>query len=83
MAPTPSHVARLLTGRATDASYALGWAVVRALPEGVAVREDRIFVDLRTMLERYHFAQYLEYVSELRVNTVEGAVVLAVRGHLS
>ena len=57
--------------------------LMNALPEGVAVREDRILVDLRTMLERYHFAPYLEYVSELRVNTVEGAVVLAVRGHLS
>ena len=38
MAPTPSHVARLLTGRATDASYAAGWALVRAMPEGVAAR---------------------------------------------
>jgi len=38
VAPTPSYVARLLTGRATDASYAAGWALVRAMPEAVAAR---------------------------------------------
>jgi lauroyl/myristoyl acyltransferase len=32
----PGRVAGLLAGRATDASYAAGWALVRALPEGTA-----------------------------------------------
>ena len=31
-------VAALVTGRASDASYAAGWALVRAMPEPVAVR---------------------------------------------
>lgn len=57
--------------------------LMNALPEGVSVSDDRVFVDLRTLLERYHCAQYLEYLSELRINTVEGAVVVAVRGRLS
>jgi lauroyl/myristoyl acyltransferase len=42
----PSRVARLLTGHATDAAYAGGWAVVRALPEPVAYRLFRAGADL-------------------------------------
>jgi KDO2-lipid IV(A) lauroyltransferase len=38
VALSPSSVAGLLTGRVTDASYAAGWALVRALPEPVARR---------------------------------------------
>lgn len=57
--------------------------LMNALPDGVAVRDDRIYVDLRTMLERHRLAQYLEYVTELRITTVEGAVVVSVRGRLS
>ena len=38
MPATVTQLAGLLTGRATDASYAAGWAVVRALPEGLASR---------------------------------------------
>lgn len=40
------RVARLLTGRATDAAYAGGWAVVRALPEPVAQGLFRAGADL-------------------------------------
>jgi KDO2-lipid IV(A) lauroyltransferase len=40
------QVAALLTGRATDAAYAGGWAVVRALPEPVAHRLFRTGADL-------------------------------------
>jgi hypothetical protein len=57
--------------------------LINALPDGVAVKDDRIYVDLRAMLERHHLAQYLEYVKELRINTVEGAMILAVRGRVS
>jgi phosphatidylinositol dimannoside acyltransferase len=34
--PTPRAVADLLTGRLTDTAYAVGWSVVRAVPEPVA-----------------------------------------------
>ena len=40
------RVAGLLTGRATDAAYAGGWAVVRALPDPVAHRLFRAGADL-------------------------------------
>jgi lauroyl/myristoyl acyltransferase len=44
--PLPRRVAGLLTGSATDAAYASGWALVRALPEPVAHRLFRIGADL-------------------------------------
>jgi KDO2-lipid IV(A) lauroyltransferase len=34
---TPRRVAALLTGQATDAAYAAGWALLRAMPERAAV----------------------------------------------
>ena len=45
-ADLPGRVSRLLTGRATDAAYAGGWALVRALPEPVALRLFRAGADL-------------------------------------
>lgn len=45
-ADLPGRVAGLLTGRATDAAYAGGWALVRALPEPVALRLFRAGADL-------------------------------------
>ena len=44
--PLVGRVAHLLTGRATDAAYAGGWAVVRALPEPVALGLFRAGADL-------------------------------------
>ncbi len=44
--PLLGRVAQLLTGRATDAAYAGGWAVVRALPEPVALGLFRAGADL-------------------------------------
>ena len=46
MPSLPASVAGLLTGRATDAAYAGGWALVRALPEPVAQRLFRAGADL-------------------------------------
>jgi lauroyl/myristoyl acyltransferase len=42
----PQQVAALLSGRATDAAYAGGWALVRALPDAVAHRLFRAGADL-------------------------------------
>jgi lauroyl/myristoyl acyltransferase len=42
----PARVAALLSGRVTEAAYAGGWAVVRALPEPVAHRAFRVGADL-------------------------------------
>ncbi len=42
----PQDVASLLQGRATDAAYATGWALVRALPDALAHRLFRAGADL-------------------------------------
>jgi len=42
----PAAVAELVAGRANDAAYAAGWALVRALPEPVAYRVFRAGADL-------------------------------------
>jgi hypothetical protein len=57
--------------------------LMNALPEAILVKDDRIYIDLRTALDRYHLAQYLEYVNELRINTVDNGVVLTVRGRVN
>jgi hypothetical protein len=57
--------------------------LMNALPDGVVVKGDRIHIDLRTALDRYHLGQYLDYVNELRINTVDSGVVLTVRGGIN
>ena len=69
----------------TSGLSALAGAAVRflnALPPGVRMEQDRIIVDIAKLLEARGLAPYLAYVNELRVNTVDGAVVLFIRGHL-
>jgi hypothetical protein len=53
--------------------------LMNALPPGILVKDDRIYIDLRTVLDRYHLARYLEYLNELRINTVENGLVLTVQ----
>ena len=81
----PSSAVLVLRLEATGVMFLAGpfLRLMNALPEGVAVKDDRISVDLRTMLDRCGLARYLEYVNELRINTVDGAVVLSVRGRVS
>lgn len=54
-----------------------------ALPAGIAVKDDRIHVDLRALAERRGFAAYLDYLDQLRVNTVSGAVMLTIHGRIA
>jgi len=56
--------------------------LINAVPAGVAVKDDRIHVDLRALAERHGLGAYLDQLDELRVNTVSGAVVLTVRGRI-
>jgi hypothetical protein len=53
-----------------------------ALPPGVRVEQDRIVVDLRQVLQRRGAAHYLEHVDALEVHTVDGAVVVSLRGSI-
>ena len=56
--------------------------MLNALPAGIVVREDRIHIDLRALADRQGLASFLDHVTELRVNTVPGALVLTLRGRL-
>ena len=55
---------------------------LNALPPGIRVESDRVYVDLTTLLASRDLVSYLAYIHELRVNTVDGVVVLFVRGRL-
>ena len=56
--------------------------LLNALPAGMTVKDDRIHVDLRDLAQRRGFAPYFDYLDSLRVNTVNGAVVLTVHGRI-
>jgi hypothetical protein len=49
-----------------------------ALPPGVRVERDRIYVDVKKLLEVRGAARYLEYVNALQVNTRDGSVVVSI-----
>ena len=55
---------------------------LNALPEGITVKEDRIHVDLRALADRRGLGAYIDYLDQLRVNTVSGAVVLTAHGRI-
>jgi hypothetical protein len=56
--------------------------LLNALPAGIAVHDDRIHLDLRALADHRGLAPFLDYLTELRVNTLPGAVVLTLRGRL-
>jgi hypothetical protein len=56
--------------------------LLNALPAGMTVKDGRIHVDLRDLAQRRGFAPYFDYLDSLRVNTVNGGVVLTVQGRI-
>jgi len=56
--------------------------LLNAMPEGIRVADDRIHVDLRALAERYGLNKYFDHLDEIRVNSVEGSLVLAIRGRI-
>jgi len=50
--------------------------IANMLPRGVRLESDRILVDLRAIAAERGLSEMLGYVKRLRVNTVEGRVVL-------
>jgi hypothetical protein len=56
--------------------------LLNALPAGMTVKDDRIQVDLRDLAQRRGFAPYFDYLDSLRVNTVNGGVLLTVHGRI-
>ena len=49
------------------------------LPSGIRIVEDRVHVNLATLLADRGLAELLEYAEQVRVTTAEGAVVVHVR----
>jgi len=78
---SPVLVLRLETsGLSVLAAAALRF--LTSLPPGIRVEADRIFVDVAKLLDARGLGRYLAYVNELRVNAVDGAVVIFIRGRL-
>ena len=50
-----------------------------ALPPGVRVDHERIFVDIARLLAERGLSELLEYAEDVQVTTTDGAVVVAVR----
>ena len=53
-----------------------------ALPPGIALDGDRIRIDIRHLLAERNMEGWLEYVTDLRVNTRASAIVLDVRARI-
>jgi hypothetical protein len=80
----PSSPVLVLRLEASGLSAFAGVALrfLNAFPPGVRMEADRIFVDIAKLLDARGLGRYLAYVNELRVNTVDGAVVLSIRGRI-
>jgi len=50
-----------------------------ALPPGIHLDRDRVFVDVAKLLEERGFGQYLQFIHHIEVHTTEGAVVATIR----
>ena len=75
---SPILVLRLeATGLLSLAGPAL--RLMNALPAGVRVEHDRIYVDLRALAALRGLQSYLELVRELRVNALDGKLIVSVR----
>jgi hypothetical protein len=77
----PVLVLKLSLARAVMglALRALGAAT---LPPGISIVEDTIQVDIRRMLAQHNMDEILRYLTDLRVTTRAGAVVIALRAQV-
>jgi len=50
-----------------------------ALPPGIRVDQDRIFVDLAKLLAERGLSELLDFAEELNVTTIDGALVVGIR----
>jgi hypothetical protein len=57
-------------------------SVASLLPTGVAIDGDRIRIDIRRLLADRNLEGWLDYVTDLRVNTRAGVVVVDVRARI-
>jgi hypothetical protein len=55
---------------------------LNALPPGVRVEQDRIYVDLSVLLADHGLADLLAYAEQVQVTTTDGGVVAAIRARV-
>jgi hypothetical protein len=55
---------------------------VDALPPGIRFDRGRFVIDLRTILARQHAAELLDYLTDLKITTMDGQLVVHLRAAL-
>ena len=55
---------------------------LNALPAGIRVENDRVYIDIPELLEIRGLAHYLGYVDTLTVHTVDGSLVVSGRASI-
>jgi hypothetical protein len=79
---SPAFVFRVGLPRGLGALAGPALRIFDVLPEGVHLREDRLTVDLRPLLQRYDAADVLNYLERLELTTVDGALLLRIDARL-
>lgn len=68
---------------APGALLALAGSAARAfnvLPPGVQLEGDRVYVDLRALLEQHELGEVLHYLEYLEITTEDGRIIFSARG---
>ena len=52
------------------------------LPPWIRTEQDCVHVDLRALLDRYDLGRYADHIDRVRLNTVDGTLVLSVHAHV-
>jgi len=53
-----------------------------ALPPGIRIENDRVYVDLAQLLEKQGLSGLLEHLEQLHVDTTQGATILSLRARI-
>jgi hypothetical protein len=78
----PTFVFRVALPRGVTAVAGPALRIFDFLPPGVRMRDDRLIVDLRTVLQRYEAADTLAYVDHLELATVDRAILVRIDARL-
>jgi hypothetical protein len=79
----PTFVFRVALPRGLAAIAGPALRIFDFLPPGVRMQDDRLIVDLRTVLQRYEAAEALDYLDRLELTTVERAILVRIDARLA
>ncbi len=54
-----------------------------ALPPGIRIQDDRLYVDVAQLLEQRGLSGFLNHLEQLQINTAEGATILSLRARIA